>query len=188
MASKTVKTKVKTTERKQRAPNFTPKENCILVEMYEQFHKIIIGAFSSTNTAEKKEEAWKKLTENFNSAAVDHVCEVGNIKDRISNIKKLAREYGLSIRQYKTGGGPPPNPPAVYVLKMYEIAESTGGKDAQIGIGSGIESEAGTASKISNSIEDITDGEDEDSGTETQQAIAGISSTPIKISELTSFL
>lgn len=144
--------RVKKEERKERSKNWTTKDECLLVELYEKYHDVIIGKFSGPgqgqgNSAKKKEDAWKSLADEYNVSPVDHKRDLEEIITKIGNLKNLVRKYATELKKWKTGGGPKPKDPPSSILKMYDIVFGSTG-DSLVGIGSGVESGGGTASSI----------------------------------------
>ncbi|XP_065640649.1 uncharacterized protein LOC136073188 [Hydra vulgaris] len=130
--------------KKPRNANWSKKDACILVELYEPYHAVIVGAFSSTTNVTSKSESWQKLHLKFNNAGVDDKRSETEIQNKISNIKDDTRKYGALIRKHKTGGGPPVNEAPLFVQKMFDIMFGSTG-DSLIGIQSGVESGTGTS-------------------------------------------
>lgn len=160
MGPKKIKEGTEGGEKKKRSPNWSTKDSCLLVEIYERYHEIIVGQFQGrVLTKKKKDEAWKKMEDEFNGSPIDFKRSLEEIKSRIENMKKLARELATAMRKYETGGGPKPKDPESFIQKMYDIIFGTSG-DSLVGIGSGMESGAGTARK---SVDSEDDDEDESS-------------------------
>lgn len=141
--------------RKKRSRNWTTKDANLLVEVYESFHPTIIGKLTKRLTAKMKEEAWTDLTKDFNSL-VDAKRDIDEIKYKISNTKNDTRKYATALCRRKTGGGPKPPDPDAPIAKMYEIIYGSSG-DSLAGIGSGMESGAGTAAAAAPSNDEEMD-------------------------------
>lgn len=108
--------------------NFSLKDSCILVTNYRNYHKCVIGRFSGCKSREIKRKAWISLHSDFLKDAPDVVDRsVDNVKDRIENIKSLARKYAAALKYHETGGGPPPTTPPAFVIEMYEIVHGETG-------------------------------------------------------------
>lgn len=120
--------------------NFSIKDSCSLVTLYRKYHTTIIGKFSAKNSREAKKIAWENLHTDFLKDGPDFTeRSVDNIRDKIENIKSLARKYSNALKYHETGGGPPPDVPSGFVLQMYDIVHGSSG-DSLRGIGSGMES------------------------------------------------
>lgn len=113
--------------KKSRKPNWSKKDMCTLVELYEPYHATIIGAFNPKITAVSKSNTWKLLCDAFNRSAVDTKRDESEIQTKISNMKDDARKHGTRVRQHKTGGGPPPDDAPNYIQKMYDIVHGSTG-------------------------------------------------------------
>ncbi len=129
----------------KRATNFESEELCFLTEEYGNFHNHIKAKleFKTGVTKESKEKCWHKITFSFHSKFPLTNRTEDQLKKKISNIMTEAREWGRTKRRSLTGGGTPPPEPKAYVRKMIDIL----GEDSAllVGIGSGMESDAGTA-------------------------------------------
>lgn len=135
-------------DKKARSKNWSAKDSCVLVDVYEKYHDIITGRFKGRLvTAEKKDAAWKSLTAEFNQLAVDYSRKEEEIQKKIENLRDAVRRFVTASKQFQTGGGPKPNEPEKYIEKMYSIIYGETG-DALVGIGSGVESGAGIAESI----------------------------------------
>jgi len=108
--------------------NFSLKDSCSLVTHYRKYHQSIIGRFSGCRSREIKKNAWISLHKDFTEDAADIADRtVENLKDRIENIKSLARKYATALKYHETGGGPPPATPSGFVTEMYEIVHGEAG-------------------------------------------------------------
>ncbi|PSN53733.1 hypothetical protein C0J52_02177 [Blattella germanica] len=93
----------------KRCPNFTNKEVELLVNLVKKYSYIIECKKTDSATWRKKEEAWEKLSLEFNSCSGDAVRSAKNLNVKYNNIKKSSKKKIAEEKQelYKTGGGKP---------------------------------------------------------------------------------
>ncbi|KAL0882716.1 hypothetical protein ABMA27_001139 [Loxostege sticticalis] len=97
---------------KERSNNFSREELNKLKELLEKY-SIIMNKKTDHASAKQKEEAWRKLTEEFNSNNVVYRTKKQLIY-KFNNMKKNARKELSQEKKERrcTGGGPPPPKPS----------------------------------------------------------------------------
>ncbi|XP_074035390.1 uncharacterized protein [Leptinotarsa decemlineata] len=93
---------------KKRSANFTSKEEHILISLVLKF-KEQIECRSDTNTNKLKLNAWKRVTNEFNSISGENYRQLQVLKNKYENIKKRSKQKFAAEKSFlkKTGGGPP---------------------------------------------------------------------------------
>ena len=93
----------------KRGKNFTSFEKTLVVDIVERQQHIIEGRGNSSSIVEKKNNAWKKICEDYNSN--DRVTKRGvdSLKLLWKNIKDKAKKEDSRYKKelIKTGGGGP---------------------------------------------------------------------------------
>lgn len=95
-------------EKKKRAPNFSPSEKCLLLNIILNFKHIIENKKTDSCTWKEKDEAWKKISVIFNSKTTDN-CHRNKdaLRKYYDNIKKKIKKDVAEEKKeiYVTGGG-----------------------------------------------------------------------------------
>lgn len=93
----------------KRCPNFSSKEVELLVSLVKKYSSVIECKKTDSATWREKEEAWEKLSVDFNSCSGGVVRSAKNLNMKYQNIKKTSKKKFAEEKQelYKTGGGKP---------------------------------------------------------------------------------
>lgn len=91
----------------KRSANFSEAETKLLLKLISKYSNIIECKKTDSATWRDKEEAWKKLTDEFNSIIGSTPRCTKNLKCKYDNVKKSAKKKlaAEKIEIYKTGGG-----------------------------------------------------------------------------------
>ncbi|PSN41060.1 hypothetical protein C0J52_18314 [Blattella germanica] len=90
----------------KRCPNFINKEVELLVNLVQKYSYIIECKNTDSTTWKEKEEAWEKLSLEFNSCSGGGFRSAKNLNVKYNNIKKSSKKIADEKQQfYKTGGG-----------------------------------------------------------------------------------
>lgn len=93
---------------KKRSPNFTAKEKTMLLNIIFTFKEVIECKKTDAITWKQKDEAWKKVTNIFNSQTTETFARTKeSLKKFYDNVKKNVRKE-VAAEKYelnKTGGG-----------------------------------------------------------------------------------
>lgn len=99
---------------KKRAPNFSSKEKNALLNIIYNFKSIIECKKTDAVTWRQKDEAWEKITSNFNAQLPDGCSRSkDSLRKLYDNLKKNARKTVAEEKKdmFKTGGGTPDTGP-----------------------------------------------------------------------------
>lgn len=110
--------------RRDRNVNFTREETDRLVLLIESQKRIIENKKSDSITWNEKENAWKAIETEFNSATGGTFRDAKHLKLKYEALKRNTRKKAAIVRaeRYKTGGGtssvPPLTPVEVKIKEM----------------------------------------------------------------------
>lgn len=97
-------------QKKKRAPNFTTSEKERVITLVGKYRSVLENKKTDSISVSAKNEAWIKLTQEFNALAPNNVFRTTeSLKKFWDNAKEdLRKRAGEEKRSlYKTGGGPP---------------------------------------------------------------------------------
>jgi len=94
-----------------RSKNFVETKKKILLELIDRYKSVIECKRTDAKSTKEKEDAWKKLCDDFNSESTYMLRTVNNLKSAWKNLKTRAKADSAFVRRerLKTGGGPPVN-------------------------------------------------------------------------------
>ncbi|XP_018577299.1 myb/SANT-like DNA-binding domain-containing protein 3 [Anoplophora glabripennis] len=95
--------------KKKRSANFTNNDKALLINIVSKFKHIVENKKTDAVTSREKTEAWKNITQQYNSSGPSCPRDVECLKRCYDNRKKLLRKSVAFERRelYKTGGGLP---------------------------------------------------------------------------------
>lgn len=93
-----------------RSTNFTDFEKNLLVQLMDNYKKIIECKKTDCVTAAAKNKAWEKLCQAFNAESTNATRNIGQLQVLWKNFKSRAKKESAYVRRerFQTGGGPPP--------------------------------------------------------------------------------
>lgn len=106
---------------KKRAPNFSSKEKNVLLNIVYAFKSIVECKKTDAVTWRQKDEAWNKITANFNSQLPDGCSRSkDSLRKLYDNLKKNARKTVAEEKKeiFKTGGGTPDTGPIDHTTEL----------------------------------------------------------------------
>lgn len=94
---------------KKRSTNFSSREESILISLVKKFKEQIECKKSDTNTNKIKLNAWKRVTNDFNSISGENYRHLQILRNKYENVKKQSKQKFADEKSFlkKTGGGPP---------------------------------------------------------------------------------
>lgn len=100
--------KVMEKSNKKRSTNFSSKEENILISLVKKFKDQIECKRSDTNTNKIKLNAWKRVTNEFNSISGENYRHLEVLRNKYDNLKKRSKQKFADEKSFlkKTGGGP----------------------------------------------------------------------------------
>lgn len=96
--------------KRKRAPNYSSGEKELLISLVNKYKMVIENKKTDAVMVSEKNEAWFKITQEFNSVSPNNVFRpTDSLKKYWENIKDDVRRRAGQDRTslYKTGGGPP---------------------------------------------------------------------------------
>lgn len=94
-------------KKRMKGRNFSELEKELLIQIVFKYKGIIEDKQTNSASVQKKNEAWKKITDEFNSIQTNGTREIKNLKVLYDNLKMRARKEKIDdkVEQFKTGGG-----------------------------------------------------------------------------------
>ncbi|KAK5644375.1 hypothetical protein RI129_005675 [Pyrocoelia pectoralis] len=95
-------------QKRKRAPNFTPDEQLLCLNIIKKYKSIIENKKTNSVTLKEKEETWNKISTEYNSCSpVGLLRTADNLKKLYENKKKETRKYAANEKReiLLTGGG-----------------------------------------------------------------------------------
>ena len=95
-------------KRKRRAPNYTPTEKATLVNLVAEYSAILENKKTDATTNSEKTDAWKKITQRFNSTSPSMIPRtIDSLRKYYEHMKENLRKRTADQKKelYKTGGG-----------------------------------------------------------------------------------
>src|SRR5258705_1025980 len=100
-----------------RGPNFAAREQSLLSDLVFKYRAVLENKCSDAATNRMKEECWKTLAQEFNSAS-DVKRQWQQLRSALDNLKRKAKKNALDdhLQQCKAGGG-------TYIRKVDAVSE-----------------------------------------------------------------
>lgn len=94
-------------KKRMKGKNFSELEKELLIQIVFKYKNIIENKHTNSISIQKKNEAWKKICDEFNSIQTNGTREIKNLKVLYDNLKMRARKEKNEdkVEQFKTGGG-----------------------------------------------------------------------------------
>lgn len=110
---------------KKRSPNFTAKEEMLLVSLAKTYACVLECKLSNTNANEEKAGCWLKIANEFNSVSETFRTSLV-LRKKYENIKKRTKRKYADERKYIRGTGGGPNVESTFTSVDSEIKEMLG--------------------------------------------------------------
>lgn len=114
-------------EKEKRAANFTQSEVDLLIDIVLKFKHIIENKQTDATTWKDKNQAWEKITEEFNASSGNYPRSLKTLRAKYDMVKKGIRKKCsvLKMEQNKTGGGQCPTTLTAGEEKILSLTPNT---------------------------------------------------------------
>lgn len=108
----------------KRSPNFTSKEETILLSLVKKYKDILENKMTDSKINKNKLECWKQIEREFNNESGQIFRDMSILRKKYDNLKKRTKKKFADEKFHAlgTGGGPLKKPPEITDIDI-EIKE-----------------------------------------------------------------